>query len=70
MWSEIETVPADPEPTADDVVAGYKQIIGRAARLRGGEDGIQLSEHIDGHGPAMFRHACALGLEGIVSKRV
>jgi ATP-dependent DNA ligase len=22
------------------------------------------------HGEAMFRHACAMGLEGIVSKRV
>jgi bifunctional non-homologous end joining protein LigD len=32
-------------------------------------DGIRLSEHLDGDGPAMFRHACAMGLEGIVSKR-
>jgi len=31
--------------------------------------GIRLSEHLDGDGPAMFRHACAMGLEGIVSKR-
>ena len=29
------------------------------------------SEHMDGEdGEAMFRHACAMGLEGIVSKRV
>lgn len=33
-------------------------------------DGIQLSEHMDGpDGPVMFRHACAMALEGIVSKR-
>ncbi len=32
-------------------------------------DGIRLSEHLDGDGPAMFRHACAIGLEGIVAKR-
>jgi ATP-dependent DNA ligase len=32
-------------------------------------DGIQLSEHMEGEiGPAMFEHACKLGLEGIVSK--
>jgi len=31
--------------------------------------GIRLSEHLDGDGPAMFCHACAMGLEGIVSKR-
>jgi len=32
-------------------------------------DGIQLSEAITGDGAAIFRHACGLGLEGIVSKR-
>ena len=32
-------------------------------------DGIQINEHLAGEiGPAMFRHACKLGLEGIVSK--
>jgi hypothetical protein len=31
-------------------------------------DGIQLSEAITGDGAAIFRHACAMGLEGIVSK--
>jgi bifunctional non-homologous end joining protein LigD len=33
-------------------------------------DGIQLSEAITGDGDRIFRHACGLGLEGIVSKRV
>jgi bifunctional non-homologous end joining protein LigD len=32
--------------------------------------GIQLSEAITGDGAAIFRHACGLGLEGIVSKRI
>jgi bifunctional non-homologous end joining protein LigD len=31
--------------------------------------GIQFNEHIEGDGPTVFRHACKLGLEGIVSKR-
>jgi len=30
---------------------------------------IRFSEHIEGEGEAMARHACRLGLEGIVSKR-
>ena len=31
---------------------------------------LLYSEHLDGSdGEAMFRHACAMGLEGIVSKR-
>src|SRR6476620_10977820 len=33
-------------------------------------DGIQLSEAITGDGAAIFRHACWMNLEGIVSKRV
>src|SRR3954447_15159663 len=32
-------------------------------------DGIQLSETITGDGAAIFRHACGLGFEGIVSER-
>ena len=32
-------------------------------------DGIQLSEAITGDGATIFRHACDMGLEGIVSKR-
>jgi bifunctional non-homologous end joining protein LigD len=33
-------------------------------------DGIQLSEAIAGDGAAILRQACAMGLEGIVSKRI
>jgi len=33
-------------------------------------DGMQVSEAITGDGAAIFRHACGLGLEGIVSKRI
>jgi ATP-dependent DNA ligase len=33
-------------------------------------NGIQLNPHLTGEiGPAMFEHACKLGLEGVVSKR-
>jgi bifunctional non-homologous end joining protein LigD len=32
---------------------------------------VLFSEHLEGQdGEAMFRHACRMGLEGIVSKRV
>ena len=38
--------------------------------LRGAGHGVQLSDHMEGtDGDAMFRHACAMGLEGIVAKR-
>jgi bifunctional non-homologous end joining protein LigD len=31
--------------------------------------GLRFNEHMDGDGESVFRHACKLGLEGIVSKR-
>jgi ATP-dependent DNA ligase len=31
--------------------------------------GIELSEHIEADGATVFRHACRLGCEGIVSKQ-
>jgi bifunctional non-homologous end joining protein LigD len=41
-----------------------------ASAARAIVDGIQLSEPIIGKGEAMFRQACRIGLEGIVSKRI
>jgi bifunctional non-homologous end joining protein LigD len=41
-----------------------------ARLLRNTEAGILLNEHIADDGPIVFAHACRLGAEGIVSKRV
>jgi hypothetical protein len=41
-----------------------------ARLLRGSEVGILLNEHIAEDGPTVFAHACQLGAEGIVSKRI
>ena len=41
-----------------------------AKLLRKAKPGIRLSEHLEADGSAVFAHACKLGLEGIVSKRV
>lgn len=39
--------------------------------VRRAPEAVRLSEHLDGPaGPAMYRHACGMSLEGIVSKRV
>jgi bifunctional non-homologous end joining protein LigD len=32
--------------------------------------GIRFNEHMEGDGPTVFAHACKMGLEGIVSKRL
>jgi bifunctional non-homologous end joining protein LigD len=41
-----------------------------ARLLRDTEGGILLNEHICEDGPTVFAHACRLGAEGIVSKKV
>jgi bifunctional non-homologous end joining protein LigD len=41
-----------------------------ARLLRNTEAGIRFNEHIAEDGPVVFAHACRLGAEGIVSKRV
>jgi bifunctional non-homologous end joining protein LigD len=51
-----------------------QKLIDRKNRLakipaRGG-GAIQFNEHLAHDGPAVFEHACRLGLEGIVSKRL
>jgi hypothetical protein len=38
--------------------------------LRGTDDGIAFNRHFDGDREIIFRHACAMGCEGIVSKRL
>ena len=41
-----------------------------AKLLRQKRDGIVLNAHYDGDGATIYRHACTLGCEGIVSKRL
>ena len=38
--------------------------------VRGPRPGIVLNEHYEGDGETVFQHACKLGCEGIVSKRL
>jgi bifunctional non-homologous end joining protein LigD len=41
-----------------------------ASVLRQGRPGLRINEHLDYPGDLVFRHACKIGLEGIVSKRL
>ena len=45
--------------------AGGRAKVGRAKRRS-----IQFVEHLTGDGPTVFDHACRMGLESIVSKRL
>ena len=40
-----------------------------ATLLRPAANGIQVNEHLEGDGHAVFEHACQFGCEGIVAKR-
>ena len=41
-----------------------------ASLLRGSLPGIQFNQHLAYRGDVVFAHACKMGLEGIVSKRL
>jgi bifunctional non-homologous end joining protein LigD len=41
----------------------------RLKRLLRRSEGIQYSDHLEGNGSTIFDRVCAMGLEGIVSKR-
>ena len=40
------------------------------AEERGSLPGLRLNEHLAHDGESVFQHACKMGLEGIVSKRL
>jgi bifunctional non-homologous end joining protein LigD len=41
-----------------------------ASVLRSCRAGLQFNQHVEHPGDIIFRHACKMGLEGIVSKRL
>lgn len=47
-----------------------KAVLAKILAADGSADRIRFSEHIEGDGDTIFRHAGRLGLEGIVSKRL
>src|SRR5262249_21289947 len=50
-----------------DPLEGRKETLAMMLAKTG--QGIRFNEHMEGDGETAFRHACKLGLEGIVSKR-
>ena len=45
-----------------------KRLLGKL--LRRAHPGIAINQHYEGDGTVIYKHACALGCEGIVSKRL
>ncbi|OAI47131.1 hypothetical protein AYO44_10160 [Planctomycetaceae bacterium SCGC AG-212-F19] len=50
-------------------LAERKRLLAKLLGETGVPPTIRLSEHIEGNGPAFFKKVCAMGLEGIISKR-
>ena len=64
----FDLIELDGEDTRGERLENRKRAL--ADLLRGTDDGIAFNKHFDGDGAIVFRHACALGCEGIVSKRL
>jgi bifunctional non-homologous end joining protein LigD len=54
----------------EDLRPPLEQRKGKLEKLLARNDGMRFSEHHDGDGAIVFKHACKLGLEGIVSMRL
>jgi ATP-dependent DNA ligase len=52
-----------PEP-----LEARRKRLARLLKAKVVREGVQLSEALAGDGAVIFRHACMMGLEGIVSK--
>jgi bifunctional non-homologous end joining protein LigD len=64
---ELDGQDVRPEPLEERRKRLAKLLSRKTKAMR---DGIQLSEAITGDGARIFRHACWMDLEGIVSKRI
>ena len=63
--------PVAPRKMACRPLAGKASIRGSRPSTRDALVGLQLNEHLEHEdGAVVFRHACKMGLEGIVSKRL
>jgi bifunctional non-homologous end joining protein LigD len=64
----FDLIELDGEDLRDRAFLDRKATLARL--LRDTEAGILLNEHVAEDGPTVFAHACRLGAEGIVSKKV
>jgi bifunctional non-homologous end joining protein LigD len=60
----------DGQDTRPEPLEVRRKRLARLLKAKAVREGVQLSEALAVDGGRIFRHACAMGLEGIVSKRV
>ena len=64
----FDLIELDGEDLRHEPIERRKAVL--AKLIRRAKTGLVLNEHIDEPGGIVFRHACKLGFEGIVSKRL
>jgi bifunctional non-homologous end joining protein LigD len=64
----FDLIEVNGEDIRREMIEGRKRRLAGLLRLQ--HEGIALNEHFGGDGAMIYRHACALGCEGIVSKRM
>ena len=64
----LDLLEVDGEDIRREPIEGRKRRLAGLLRLPHG--GIAINEHFGGEGAVIYKHACALGCEGIVSKRL
>jgi bifunctional non-homologous end joining protein LigD len=67
MWS-FDLLELDGQDLRREPIEVRKATLGSV--LRGCRAGLQLNQHLEHPGDIVSRHACKMGLEGIVSKRL
>ena len=68
FWSASPSRASAGEDLRRSPIEQRKRKLGKL--VRGPHPGIALNEHYEGDGEIVFTHACKLGCEGIVSKRL
>ncbi len=68
MLCAFDLIELDGEDLRRSSIEYRKRMLAKLVRKP--ELGIVLNEHYEGDGEIIFKHACKLGCEGIVSKRL
>ena len=68
MLAAFDLIEVQADDLRDEPLERRKQRL--AKMLACGGEAITYNEHLNQDGPVVFEHACRLGLEGIVSKRL
>jgi bifunctional non-homologous end joining protein LigD len=68
VYNAFDLLHLDGRDLTGEPLLKRKEALQRLLEKNGHNGRIRYTEHFDGNGPVVFKHACAMKLEGIVSK--